>query len=316
MINIAKAAMGLVGKQKNPNKDTAIGNVPPHSHDNSKNNNTMNPIGNITGNLNNNLKVQELGANLFQGEALAEQEMAKRNLGKPVMPPSPDPMGDQYGMQFNQPFAQTKHMAYPLPPQPKIKFVKPTREMTGLQREIPITKPTKKIYKERVEEVPKPREMTGLQREQRVHIREEKMEKPREMPRQGPLAQNGDPKTKKKGDYLSYSERNVEHSKGNFFQNANYPNKRTYFTISGDTSEIKETKGGQQYITNITGKNSPYVDEKRADTLWAGGKANISGAKFSQIDSGNQQSSSDKYGGMEANLQKYYPSSSKMKNIK
>jgi len=108
MINIAKAAMGLVGKQKDLNKDTAVGNVPPHSHDNSKNKNTMNPIGNITGNLNNNLKVQELGANLFQGEALAEQEMAKRNLGKPVMPPSPDPMGDQYGMQFNQPFAQRK----------------------------------------------------------------------------------------------------------------------------------------------------------------------------------------------------------------
>ena len=61
---------------------------------------------NITGNLNNNLKVQQLGANLFEGEALAGQEMAKRNLGKPVMPPSPDPMGDQYGMQFNQPFAQ------------------------------------------------------------------------------------------------------------------------------------------------------------------------------------------------------------------
>jgi len=112
MINIAKAAMGLVGKQKNPNKDTAVGNVPPHSHDNSKNNNTMNPIGNITGNLNNNLKVQELGANLFQGEALAEQEMAKRNLGKPVMPPSPDPMGNQYGNMFNQPFAQTNNYKY------------------------------------------------------------------------------------------------------------------------------------------------------------------------------------------------------------
>jgi len=112
MINIAKAAIGLVGKQKDLNKDTAVGNVPPHSHDNSKNNNTMNPIGNITGNLNNNLKVQELGANLFQGEALAEQEMAKRNLGKPVMPPSPDPMGNQYGNMFNQPFAQTNNYKY------------------------------------------------------------------------------------------------------------------------------------------------------------------------------------------------------------
>jgi len=181
MINIAKAAMGLVGKQKNPNKDTAVGNVPPHSHDNSKNNNTMNPIGNITGNLNNNLKVQELGANLFQGEALAEQEMAKRNLGKPVMPLSPDPMGDQYGMQFNQPFAQKKLTVHPVPQQPQMEFVKPTREMTGLQREIPIKKPTKRIYKEMVEKVPK---MTGhMQVEQRMHKHEEKMEKSREMPK-------------------------------------------------------------------------------------------------------------------------------------
>ena len=110
MINLA-AAIGakLGGKQKNPNKDTSVGNVPPHSHSSNQNNDTMNSIGNITGNLNNNLKVQQLGADLFQGEALAEQEMAKRNLGRPVMPPSPDPMGDQYGNMFNQPFAQTKY---------------------------------------------------------------------------------------------------------------------------------------------------------------------------------------------------------------
>ena len=109
MINLA-AAIGakLGGKQKNPNKDTSVGNVPPHSHSSNQNNDTMNSIGNITGNLNNNLKVQQLGADLFQGEALAEQEMAKRNLGKPVMPPSLDPMGDQYGNMFNQPFAQTQ----------------------------------------------------------------------------------------------------------------------------------------------------------------------------------------------------------------
>ena len=238
MINLA-AAIGakLGGKQKNPNKDTAVGNVPPHSHDSSKNNSQQIPPiappqpDNITGNLTANQMLQDKGKALWQGEEMANQ-FAQRQLDEPVPPPG-DPIGDQLGKMFNQPFAQ-----------------------------------------------------------------------------------NGDPKTKKKGDYLSYSERNVEHSKGNFFQNANYPNKRTYFAISGDTSEIKETKGGQQYITNITGKNSPYVDEERADTLWAGGKANISGAKFSQIDSGNQQSSSDKYGGMEANLQKYYPSSSKMKNIK
>ena len=146
---------------------------------------------NITGNLNNNLKVQQLGANLFEGEALAEQEMAKRNLGKPVMPPSPDPMGDQYGMQFNQPFAQKKLMTYPIPQQPRL----------GAEKvpQVP-TKPTTKIYKEMVEEVPKQKmvkEMTGLQSEQRTQRQEEKMEKPRNlMPRlprrinmEGPLAQ-------------------------------------------------------------------------------------------------------------------------------
>jgi hypothetical protein len=111
MINLA-AAIGakLGGKQKNPNKDTSVGNVPPHSHSSNQNNDTMNSIGNITGNLNNNLKVQQLGADLFQGEALAEQEMAKRNLGKPVMPPSPDPVGDQLGNMFNQPFAQNGNL--------------------------------------------------------------------------------------------------------------------------------------------------------------------------------------------------------------
>jgi len=190
MINLA-AAIGLGGKQKDPNKDTAVGNVPPHSHDNSKNNNTMNPIGNITGNLNNNLKVQELGANLFQGEALAEQEMAKRNLGKPVMPPSPDPMGDQYGMQFNQPFAQTETV-HPVPQQPPMR---PPRVP-----QVP-TKPTTKIYKEMTEQIPK--EMTGLQSEQRIHRHEEKMEKfikPTEMPRRinmmGSIKKAKDPKSK------------------------------------------------------------------------------------------------------------------------
>ena len=139
---------------------------------------------NITGNLNNNLKVQQLGANLFEGEALAGQEMAKRNLGKPVMPPSPDPMGDQYGMQFNQPFAQKKlkkivnDYIHPVPQEPKMEFVKPTIE-------IPITRPAKRIYREPSEriyrEIPIPREMTGLQVEQRIQKHEEKIEKPRNL---------------------------------------------------------------------------------------------------------------------------------------
>ena len=104
MISVDRA-----GAQK---KSTAVGSVSPHSHDSSKN--SAQPIppitppmpDNITGNIGNNFKVQELGANLFQGEALAEQEMAKRNLGKPIMPPSPDPVGDELGNMFMQPFSK------------------------------------------------------------------------------------------------------------------------------------------------------------------------------------------------------------------
>ena len=150
---------------------------------------------NITGNLNNNLKVQQLGANLFEGEALAGQEMAKRNLGKPVMPPSPDPMGDQYGMQFNQPFAQKKLTAHPVPKEPQMEFAKPIREMQ-------ITRPTKKIYREPTERIYKEipsvsKEMTGLQVEHHIYEPEKKLYKQkRELPRmrtilnmEGPLAQ-------------------------------------------------------------------------------------------------------------------------------
>ena len=114
MIDIASAVAGLGKQIKNQKQSTAVGSIAPHSHDNSKDNaQQIPPIAppqpdNITGNLNNNLKVQQLGANLFEGEALAGQEIDKRNLGKPVMPPSSDPMGDQYGSMFNSPFAQRK----------------------------------------------------------------------------------------------------------------------------------------------------------------------------------------------------------------
>ena len=179
MIDIASAVAGLGKQIKNQKQSTAVGSIAPHSHDSSKDNaQQIPPIAppqpdNITGNLNNNLKVQQLGANLFEGEALAGQEMAKRNLGKPVMPPSPDPMGDQYGNMFNSPFAQKKLMERQLPqtPQhPKMEFVRPNIE-------IPITKPTKKIYKEMVEVVPK--DMTGMLVPQRMRMHEQKMEKAR-----------------------------------------------------------------------------------------------------------------------------------------
>ena len=142
MINIAKAAMGLVGKQKNPNKDTAVGNVPPHSHDNSQNNNTMQPIGNITGNANQNSKLAELGEKFFQGDQFANQ-YASRPPVDPAMPipPQPDPIGDQYGNMFS-PFSN-----------------KPVEKKEIVQEKLPAERVGK------------------LQRH------EQKMEKPREMPK-------------------------------------------------------------------------------------------------------------------------------------
>lgn len=51
--------------------------------------------GNIAGNIKQNLKLQELGNQLYQGEDLAQQMIAKRNLAQPVMP------------NFDQPLSQT-----------------------------------------------------------------------------------------------------------------------------------------------------------------------------------------------------------------
>ena len=44
--------------------------------------------GNIAGNIKQNLKLQDLGNQLYQGEDLAEQMIAKRNLAQPVPTPS------------------------------------------------------------------------------------------------------------------------------------------------------------------------------------------------------------------------------------
>ena len=105
MINLA-AAIGVGGKQKNLNKDTAVGNVPPHSHDNSQNKNAMNPIGNITGNANQNSKLAEVGEKFFQGDQFANQ-YASRPPVDPAMPvpPQPDPINDPYGKMFS-PFSK------------------------------------------------------------------------------------------------------------------------------------------------------------------------------------------------------------------
>jgi len=109
MINIAGAVAGL----NNQKKSTAVGSVSPHSHDSSKDNaQPIPPItppmpDNITGNIGNNFKVQELGKSMFQGEEMANQ-FAQRQMDKPVMPPSPDPVGDELGNMFMQPFSRKK----------------------------------------------------------------------------------------------------------------------------------------------------------------------------------------------------------------
>jgi hypothetical protein len=190
MINIAGAVAGLGKQIKNQKKSTAVGSVAPHSHDSSKDNaQQIPPIAppmpdNITGNIGNNFKVQELGKNFFQGEEMANQ-FAQKQMDKPVPPPG-DPTGDQYGNMFS-PFSQKKIVKAQLIPQ------RPPLEPARVPQ-VP-TKPTKKIYKEMVEKVPKQKmvkEMTGRQVEQRMHVPEQKMEKVREMPR--PINMNGDPK--------------------------------------------------------------------------------------------------------------------------
>ena len=87
-------------------KSTAVGSVSPHSHDSSKD--SAQPIppitppmpDNITGNIGNNFKVQELGKNMFQGEEMANQ-FAQKQMDKPVPPP-----GDGIQQQYMQPLSK------------------------------------------------------------------------------------------------------------------------------------------------------------------------------------------------------------------
>ena len=75
---------------------------------------------NITGNIGNNFKVQELGKNFFQGEEMANQ-FAQKQMDKPVPPPG-DPIGDQLGSMFMQPFnnGNKKVQAEKVPQKPKL----------------------------------------------------------------------------------------------------------------------------------------------------------------------------------------------------
>ncbi len=87
---------------------------------------------NITGNMANNFKVQELGSNLFQGEEMANQ-FAQRQMDKPVMPPSPDAIGDQLGSMFMQPFnnGNKKVQAKKIPQKPQLPTQRIERVVSG-----------------------------------------------------------------------------------------------------------------------------------------------------------------------------------------
>ena len=61
---------------------------------------------NVAGNLTGNNKIQDLGENLWEGEAFAEQRALKRQVGaSPV--PTPGSEFDEYGGMFSQPLAQS-----------------------------------------------------------------------------------------------------------------------------------------------------------------------------------------------------------------
>ena len=202
MINVDGA-----GGQK---KSTAVGSVSPHSHDSSKD--SAQPIppitppmpDNITGNIGNNFKVQELGKNMFQGEEMANQ-FAQRQMDKPVPPPG-DAMGDQYGLQFNQPFSQknlkkiVKNRMVPQPP-----LIEPERVP-----KVAIKPKPPKIYKEMTEQLREAPEFhLPSMWKAPVHEPYQKPMKIREMPKrviqrvnmEGPLAQTNNYKYKK-GDLI------------------------------------------------------------------------------------------------------------------
>jgi len=121
--NLANAAMGL--KLKSSQKQsTAVGSVAPHSHDSSKDSGAPAPMGNITGNATQNSKIEEIGKKFFQGDQFANQYASKPPVDPAIpVPPQPDPMNDQYGNMFMQPFSKKVkaklHKQKPALPKPK-----------------------------------------------------------------------------------------------------------------------------------------------------------------------------------------------------
>lgn len=233
------------------NKDTAVGNVSPHSHDNSQNKNAMNPIGNITGNANQNSKLAEVGEKFFQGDQFANQ-YASRPPVDPAMPipPQPDPINNQYGNMFMQPFSQKKIVKDPVPQPPRIE--------TEQIPEVAIKPPPQKIYKEMTQQLVKklPKEKTGKLVEQRIQVPEQKIEKPREMPKKviPPTNMNGDPV---KSDTL-YLPNKYKKQAGKMIDETDYDDlskkvknyNRKLVEDLQDMGKIKLNEKGKPYVVN------------------------------------------------------------------
>jgi len=60
---------------------------------------------NIAGSLTGNNKIQDVGKNLWEGEAFAEQRALKRQVGASPVPPPGDGIQQEYGGMFMQPLA-------------------------------------------------------------------------------------------------------------------------------------------------------------------------------------------------------------------
>jgi len=60
---------------------------------------------NIAGSVTGNNKIQEVGQNLWEGEAFAQQRALKRQVGASPVPPPGDGIQQEYGGMFMQPLA-------------------------------------------------------------------------------------------------------------------------------------------------------------------------------------------------------------------
>jgi hypothetical protein len=233
MINLA-AAIGVGGKQKNINKDTAVGNVPPHSHDNSQNKNVMNSIGNITGNANQNSKLAEVGEKFFQGDQFANQYASRPPVDPAIpIPPQPDPISDPYGKMFS-PFNNEDK---------KVKEVPRVK-----QKEVP---KEPKPHKEKIQ-----RDYGGYERVGVVRETPNKIDKPREMPRKviPPTNMNDDPK---KSDTL-YLPNEYKKQAGKMIDETDYDDlskkvknyNRKLVEDLQDMGRIKLNEKGKPYVVN------------------------------------------------------------------